>query len=459
MYPPHAMSRRPLLTSCLLGIFLTPYLGASVNVALPAVGRELGMGPVGLNAVTSAYLLAAVMALVPIGNLADRIGRKRVFTCGIGAVAAAAIACALAPSGGWLLGARFVQGLGSALIFATGAARLVAAYPPQERGRIMGYTAAVVYLGLAIGPVAGGLLTGCFGWRVAVASVVPLCLVAAVLELANPAEPLERSSEHPFDLVGTLLYIPGILGLVAAALLIPSSYALWPALTGAALLVALVARALHHPAPVLDVRLWRGNRVFAFSNLAALINYGATFAVGFLLSLYLQYNCGLPAQIAGVVLITQPLLMALLSPFAGRLSDRHSPRLLASAGMALTASGLGLLLFLPEDGSLPLATSALAVIGVGIALFSSPNTNAVLGAVERPALGAASAMLSTMRLLGQMLSMAIVLAVFRIWLDAEPVSVQHHAGFAASLRVCAMLFAVLCAFGVMLSLARGRRAA
>lgn len=449
----------PLLTSCLLGVFVTPFLGGSVNVALPDIGRSLGLGPVALNAVTTTFLVAAVVALVPLGSLADRIGRKRVFVTGIAIVGLAALASACALSGSWLIASRVVQGLGGAAVFATGSARLAAGFPPGERGRVMGLAAATVYLGLAVSPVVGGILTQAGGWRLAVVAVLPLCALAGWLERLSPSDPPARTTQAPFDAVGCALYIPAVLGLVAAALLVPSAHALWPALAGLALFAVLAWWELRHPAPVLDLRLWRGNRVFAFSNLSALISYGATFAVGFLFSLYLQYNCGLPAATAGWVLMAQPLIMAAVSPVAGRLSDRIDARFLATAGMGLTAVGLGLMLLLPDRGSLALALAVQAVLGSGFALFSSPNINATFGAVGPRSLGAAAAMLSTMRLAGQMLSMAVVLAVFRATLGPDPVSAAHHDGLAGAVRLCAAGFCALCVLGAGLSLARGPRQA
>lgn len=450
---------RALLISCLSGIFLTPYLGASVNVALPELGRAFHLGAAQLNGVTTAFVVAAAVCLVPVGRLADRLGRKRVFVTGIVAVALTALLSGLAPDGPWLIASRIAQGVGSSLIFATGAARLAGIWPQRERGRVMGYAVATVYLGLSLGPFIGGWLTGWLGWRAVFLSAVPLCLLALALELRQPAEPPRTAPAAPYDTVGAALYVLALLGFVAAALLMPSSQALWALLAGGALFAVLLRWEAGQAEPILDVALWRGNRVFACANAAALINYGATFAVGFLLSLYLQYNGGLGPRDAGLVLVTQPLLMALLSPLAGRVSDRWNSRWLTSLGMALTGVGLGILLLLPQDGSLSVVIAALAVVGIGIALFSSPNTNVVLSSVPPRDLGVANATVSTMRLSGQMVSMAIVLAVFRSQLGSEPVTAEHHAGLLAAMRACLVVFIVLCALGVLASLARGRSAA
>jgi MFS family permease len=207
--------------------------------------------------------------------------------------------------------------------------------------------------------------------------------------------------------------------------------------------------------PLLDVSLFRKNRVFALSNLAALIHYSATFAVGFLLSLYLQYIKGFTPDGAGTVLVAQPAVMALLSPFAGRLSDVIEPRVVASLGMGMTAAGLLMLTFLVPDTSLGLILAALLLLGLGFALFSSPNTNAVMGAVEKRYYGVASGILGTMRLVGQMLSMGLVMLIFALYLGKAHIRPANYHLFLAGVRTAFAVFGVLCALGVFASLARG----
>jgi MFS family permease len=206
----------------------------------------------------------------------------------------------------------------------------------------------------------------------------------------------------------------------------------------------------------LQVNLLKGNAVFTFSNLAALINYSATFAVTFLLSLYLQYTKGLGPRDAGLILISQPLVMAVFSPFAGRLSDRIEPRTVASLGMAFTVLGLGLLTFLGEGTTLGFIVATLGILGFGFALFSSPNTNAVMSSVDRRLYGVASATLGTMRLTGQMLSMAIATLVFALHIGRVRIQAADPASFLQSLKAAFAIFAVLCFCGIFASLARGR---
>jgi MFS family permease len=205
----------------------------------------------------------------------------------------------------------------------------------------------------------------------------------------------------------------------------------------------------------LDIRLFVHNRVFAFSNLAALINYSATFAVAFLLSLYFQLVKGMAPQEAGLVLLVQPLLQATFSPLMGRLSDRVEPRLVATAGMALTTVGLAMLVALTEATELPIIVLALCLLGMGFALFSSPNTNAVMSSVVPRQFGVASGTVSTMRLLGQVFSMGIATMLFAVFIGREQITPAQHGAFLDAVNIAFAIFTVLCFLGIFASMARG----
>jgi MFS family permease len=204
------------------------------------------------------------------------------------------------------------------------------------------------------------------------------------------------------------------------------------------------------------MRLFTTNITFSMSNVAALINYSATFAVTFLISLYLQYLKGFTPRQAGMVLIAQPLVMAVFSPLAGRLSDRVEPRVVASIGMGFTALGLALFTGLREATPLWSIVAVLMVIGFGFALFSSPNTNAVMSSIDRRAYGVGSAMLGTMRLTGQMLSMGLVMVVFNLVIGRIQITPEQYPLFLQSVRTLFLLSAVLCGAGVFASLTRGK---
>jgi len=210
----------------------------------------------------------------------------------------------------------------------------------------------------------------------------------------------------------------------------------------------------HHP--LFDTALISKNRVFAFSSLAALINYAATSAIAFFLSLYLQYIRALDPRDAGLILMAMPVTMALLSTPAGKLSDKYNPGVLASAGMATTAAGLIMLCFLSAETSLIFIIGVLAIMGLGFSLFSSPNSNAIMSSVEKKQLGNASGMIGTMRNVGQTFSMAIALMLLALFMGQAKIAQSNYPQLLAAMKVGFIVFSVLCIAGIFASLARNR---
>jgi EmrB/QacA subfamily drug resistance transporter len=459
---PHAAERveratkRSTLLVATISSFLTPFMASSVNVALPSIGRDFAMDAVALSWVATAYLLAAAMLLVPFGRWADIAGRKKIFAAGMGVYSLASLIIGLAPNGTVMIAARALQGAGATMTFSTSMAVLMSVFGPGERGRVIGITTAAVYLGLSLGPTAGGLLTQYWGWRSIFFLNVPLGLFVLAIILWKLKGEWSATDSGGFDWPGTLLYSLALLAIIYG-------FSVLPAVSGAVLiavgllgLAAFVKWETVARSPLLNLNLFRGNTTFVWSNVAALINYSATFAVTFLLSLYLQYIKGLTPQSAGLVLVAQPIVMAVLSPVAGRLSDHHEPRLVASIGMALTTAGLLLLVFAGNRTPILFIVAALMILGSGFGLFSSPNTNAVMSAVDKRYYGVASAVLGTMRLTGQTLSMGTVMLIFALVIGRVQITPPSYPLFLYSVHIAFVLFTLLCAAGVAASLARGK---
>ena len=436
--------------------FLTPFMGSAVNVALPIIGREFAMDAVSLSWVATAYLLAAAVFLVPLGRLADIHGRKRIFAAGIAVYTSSSLLAAASNSGPLLIVARVVEGTGGAMIFGTGTAILMSVFPQQERGRALGINVASVYLGLSLGPSLGGFLTQQWGWRSLFLINVPLGTLILALVLWKLKGEWAEARGEPFDLVGSLIYGLALVSLMLGFSRLPGTVGVVLVLAGMAGIGLFGLWEIRTASPVLDVRLFRGNRTFTFSSLAALISYSATSGVGFLLSLYLQYIKGMSPREAGLVLIAQPVMQALFSPLAGRLSDRVEPRVVASTGMGLTVIGLFTLIRLGETSSLGSIVVSLVLLGLGFALFSSPNTNAIMSSVERRFYGVASGMVGTMRLVGQMSSMGIVMLVFALIIGQVQITPEQYPLFLKSMRTDFIILPVLSLAGVFASLARGR---
>nr|WP_320162088.1 MFS transporter [uncultured Methanoregula sp.] len=445
-----------LLIAVLAG-FLTPFDGSAVNIALPAMGAEFHMDAISLSWIATAYLLAAALFLVPFGKISDIYGRKRIFLYGIAIFSLASLVMTIVPSTGLLIAVRILQGFGGAMIFGTGVAILTSVFPPGERGKALGIYIMAVYFGLTMGPFLGGVLTQYFGWRSIFFVNVPIGLIACLLILWKLEGEWAECEGERFDFLGSIIYACALVAVMYGFSIVPNSLGLVLIVAGCILGVVFALYEMRIPVPVLDMRLLTNNRVFAFSNLAALISYSATFAVTFLLSLDLQYTKGFTPEVAGLVLIIQPAMMVVLSPVAGRLSDRIDPQLVASAGMAFTALGLFLLVFLVESTPLWYMIVCLVVLGIGFGLFSSPNTNAIMSAVEKRYYGVASGMNGTMRLVGQMLSMGIAMMLFAIFIGPAEITPEYYPQFITSLHYAFVIFAVLCLIGIGASLMRGKR--
>lgn len=449
-------SRQAALFVATLASFLTPFMGSSVNIALPVIGKHFNMGAVMLSWVATSYLLAAAMFLVPFGKVADIYGRKKVFTLGITIYTFASLLCGIAQSATSLIIVRVVQGLGGAMIFGTGVAILTSVFPPQERGRVLGINVAAVYSGLSFGPFCGGFLTDNFGWRSVFFVNVPLGLIIiASIWWKLKGEWAEARGER-LDLGGSFLYGISLISLTYWFSRLPSL--LGGVLIGSGVLglVIFIMYELKVKNPVVQMGLFRKNTVFAFSNLAALINYSATFALSFLLSLYLQYIRGLSAQTAGLILVAQPIIMAIFSPFAGRISDRIEPRIVATTGMSVTVIGLIFFTQLTTDTPYYIILSGLVILGFGFALFSSPNTSAIMGSVQRKYYGVASAMVGTMRLVGQVFSMGIAMLTFSLLMGAVEIKSASAHILLNSINISFSIFSVLCFLGIFASIARGK---
>ncbi len=454
MYPPRL--RRAALIIAILSSFMTPFMGSSINLALPAIAKEFKIDAVILTWIPTAYLLASAVCLVPFGRLADLYGRKKVFVFGIVSFSLSSLLCALATSAFQLILFRILQGIGSAMIFATGLAILTSVFPPHERGKVLGISVAAVYTGLSLGPVLGGLMTQHFTWRSVFLVILPFGIAILVLVLWRLKEEWAEAKGEAFDLRGSLIYGIGLTSFICGVSLLPSQESLGLLILGAAALCAFVMRERRTKSPVFPVDLFTANRVFAFSSLAAFINYSATFAITFLLSLYLQHIKGLGPRDAGLILISQPVVMAACSPVAGWLSDKIEPRIVATAGMLLTTMGLVPFIFLDQGSSIPFLLTGLVILGVGFGLFSSPNTNAVMGSVEKKFYGLASGAVGTMRLLGMMISMGTATVVFALFIGRVEINEANYPALVKSIGILFLLFCILCFGGIFASMVRGK---
>ena len=436
--------------------FLTPFDGSAVNIALPVMAAEFHLDAITLSWITTAYLLTSAVFLVPFGRIADIYGRKRIFLYGIAIFTGASLVMTMVSFPEMLIAIRLIQGFGGAMIFGTALAILSSVFSPGERGRALGIYIMAVYLGLTMGPFLGGILTGYLGWRSIFLVNVPLGILACLLILWRLRGEWAECQGERFDLKGSVLYACSLVAVMLGLSTVPDLKGVLLLSVGIAIGVIFVLYELRVPLPVLDLSLFTKNRVFAFSNLAALISYCATYAVTFLLSLDLQLTRGFSPEQAGGILIVLPAVQALLSPVAGRLSDRIDSQVLASIGIALTAVGMFPLVFISESTPIWYLVACLVVLGAGFGIFSSPNINAIMSSVEKRYLGVASGMNGTVRLVGQMLSMGIVMMLFSLFIGPVMITPEYFPEFLQSLHYAFLIFSLLSLVGVVASLMRGK---
>ncbi len=452
----NSVNKKVVLLITTLSSVLAPFMGSSVFIGLPSIGEEFNMDLVLLSWVPLAYLLAAAIFLVPFGKMADIYGRKKIFKYGITIDIVASVLLAFSFSETELILLRIAQGIGAAMIFGTSVAILTSVYPPQERGKALGITVAGVYSGLSLGPVVSGFLTQYFGWRSIFLSYAPLELIIIVLTLWKLEGEWADAKGEKLDVTGSAIYGFSLAALMYGFSSLTEVYGTLLILVSIIGLAAFVRWELNVKNPVLDMHLFMNNTVFSLSTLAALINYSATFAVAFFLTLYLQDVKGLSPQNASLIFVSQPIMMTIFSPVAGWLSDRVEPRVVASIGMAFTTLGLLLFSFLNEGTALGYVVASLVIIGFGFALFSSPNTNAVMSSVEKRFYGVASATLGTMRLTGQMLSTGIATLILAIYVGKVQIAPENYFLYIRSEKAAFTVFAILCFIGIFASFARGK---
>jgi MFS family permease len=453
-----AGDRKTVLFVATFGGFLVTFMSSAVNVALPQIGEEFAVSAVMLSWLSLSMILVSGAIILPVGRLADIYGRVRFFTLSMIIFAISCLASAAAPSAGVLLGLRMLSGVSLAVGSATASALVILAYPVETRGRALGLNIGGIYLGLMVGPVLGGFIVHYLGWR-------GLFLVAGAAALVNVAIPvwklrhIEWREPRPgrFDLLGSFLYAAGLTALLLGFSSLPRTAGVLLLIAGVAGVAAFLWWETRAADPLLSVDLLRRNRVFAYSNAAVIINYAATSAMVFLMSLYLQKNRGLDPQTAGLLLVAGAFVQTAFSPVAGRLSDRLEARYVATAGMVFCFLGLLLLVFLGETTPYWYIITALCLLGLGIAFFASPITHTIMGSVDKTKVGMASATLAAARQAGMNMSMGIATCVIAVVVGQTVIKPSVYPELLTSIRLAFLIFTVLSALGVMAALVGPRR--
>ena len=443
---------------CVITSFITTFMGSALNLSIPSLEEEFKVGAQTVGWVVTIYMLTCSALAVPFGRLADRVERRSVLRTGILIFSISSLTAVLSKKMWMLLAFRLMQGIGASMIFSTNIAILVGAFDEEHRGRVLGYSTCATYAGLSAGPVLGGVLNQNFGWRaifIATAIVSAAAFYGAFFKRPRGEKKsgiLSLSSKAHLDYAGNILFVVSIV-LTMYGLSSLNSLAGAPLILclGILFFIFFIRTEMKTENPVIDVNLFRKNLPFTLSNLAAMVNYGSNFALSYLMSIYLQVVKGMTSQWAGVILITNTVIMTVLSPFVGRISDRHSPFKMSAAGMALCAAALGLLSFLSEDLSLAKIIMILALSGVGFSFFSTPNTNAVMSCVEREDYGVSASILSTMRSIGHTAGMSVVSAVVGIYIGSGSLKGAGTEVLMKTFHISFFIFTLLCILGIIMA--------
>ena len=435
------------LGSVAFALFMIMLDNTVVNVALPSIQRDLGIGLSELQWTVNAYALTFAVLMLTGGKLADFMGRRRVFIAGLAVFTVSSLACGLATSGEMLIAARTVQGVGAALMMPATLGIISATFPVEQRGMAIGIWAGVSAMALAFGPIVGGLLTEHIHWGWIFFINVPVGILAIVAARLVIRESRDTSADQRLDIPG-LLVSGGALFALVFGLIEANTYG-WTSPTILSLfavaavgLVAFVLLELRQRAPMLDLSLFR-NGTFAGANVVAMLVFLAMFGVFFFVSIYMQNVLGYSPVEAGAVFLPMTVLIMFLGPVTGKLSDRLGSRWLVTAGMTLV--GVSLLIYSGLDAGSGFwdLFPALILGGIGMATVMPPVTAAGIGSVPVAKAGVGSGVLNTFRQVGGALGIAVMGAIVASQIHVGPRNPafvdQFMDGFSTALRVAAVI--------------------
>jgi len=425
-YLNNSAARLSVLIIVCIGSFLTPMSLSATLVAIPAIARDLQADAIYVSWIPAIFLLSNLVMLLPTGRLADIYGRKRIYLIGSIIFLLGSVLAAFSTSINMLLFFRSVQGVGAALFFGTSMAIITSVFLHKGRGEAMGWVVAAVYTGLTFGPFLGGWLTDTFGWRSVFLFQAPLALLGIVLLLTKVKGEWRSKDALKLDIVGAVLLAIWLIALFIGISKLPEPRALVALLVSASFMYLFLRHTKRSPNPIIKLKVVWENRVFSNALLASSSMYGGQYGLVFVLGLYLQYNQELSPTEAGQLIMLQAIIMAVLAPMAGRLSDNYKPWLLAAAGCCSVAIGISLILLVKFTDSLWLIAIAFIFIGIGFGLFSTPNNSAAMGAVSKDRLGMASALLTMARLMGQMIGTAIVTLLMSVMIGAVKITPDKY---------------------------------
>ena len=429
---------------------------STINVALPEIANDLDMSARSISWVPLIFLLASVMLVLPCGRMADLVGRIRLFRLSLYLVIISAVLVALSPSTPILFVLRFIQGCAAAVGFVLVITIVSSAIEKASRGRAFGMIASAMYFGLTAGPLVAGYLTSYLSWRWTFVVHIPFMVVALYIALTKVDVEWRIAEGQAFDWQGTLIYSLGIALLTIGVISIPHLTSIAFIIFGLLILTAFRYQQKNHTHGLIKIELLSQNRSFLYSCLASMLMYAANFSSLILVSLFLQYLKNLPADITGWILMVNPLSTALVTPFAGRAADNFEPKIIASIGIALTAFGLTILALVNATTPMWLIVVSMLALGIGFAFFAPVNAHAIMASVDEKDFATGAGAHASVRLLGQLSSMAVVSMIFALVIGNVQIGPENLVNLAQALRYCFILGTAVCVPAYYFSINRGQ---
>lgn len=451
-YQNDATARFSALMIVCIGSFLVPVSLAASLVAIPAIATDLAANAVYVSWIPAAFLLSNLIVLLPAGRAADIYGCKSVYQWGSVTFLLGSIVAGLSQNIEWLLFARIIQGAGAGMFFGTGLAIVGNVYQDGGRGAALGWVVACVYSGLSVGPLLGGWLTDSYGWPSVFFSMVPFILASILLTLLKLKGDWRNDDPQRLDWKGSIILSCGLIVFFIGVTNLPEIYAFALLLVSVALGFSYMQHSERVDFPIVNLKLVWQNHKLSRSLVASILMYGGSYGLQFLIGLYLQYNRGYSPTDAGKFLLIQALVMAVIAPVAGRLSDRYQPNMIAASGCLTLVLSFVLMMFLDDDSHIAITVISLALLGAGFGLFSTPNSNASLQSISVEKLGIVSALVSMSRLVGQLASTAFITLMMSLYIGNAEIVPSNYGALLEVFRWTIGMSLVCAAFAAYISI-------
>ena len=431
--------------------FFAVFLSNGIIIGVPAIAQEFAMNNVIQNWVPTIFFLVVAVFTVPAGQISGKYGVKKSLLAGVIVYLISSIGACLSISTETFMIFRILQGAGVAFLNVSAMAMVVQAVKPQNRGKALGFTVTGVYLATSLSPVICGFLVHNLGWRSMFYFVIPFLVLCILLMIFKIPQEWKTYEKDKIDKVGSMIYGIGILAFIYGFTTLTTQTGLIITVLGIVLLIIFGAYELRQKSPVFNINLFR-NAKFTSSNIAALCSYIAVMVVTTILNYHFQYVRGWDAQMSGMILIITPILMAIMAPNAGKLSDKVHPQKLAALGMGIATVALLILTFLNGNTPLYLVVIAMILQGIGMGLFSSPNMNAIMSSVPPKDAPTASASQATMRTIGQTMSLGLLTLVFAWVMGNLELAPQYASMIVQSSQIICGICTVACVLAIFASL-------